>query len=285
MLAGKSLPSQATGIPRLSGAGGSAYTVAMGFQDRDYYREPRGSGRGAVFGGMSMWSVTTWLIVINIAVFILDRVLERMGVLGLIPIGIEGHQIYARRALLLESLGNFSTYSAIFHLQVWRFLTFQFLHANITHIFFNMLALYFFGPLVESFLGSRRYLAFYLITGACGALGYLFLGAMHVLISNPFVPLIGASAGIFGVLVAAALIAPDTTVMLLFPPIPLKLKTLAWIFIGIAVFSIFTAEANAGGEAAHLGGAVGGYLLIRYPQALAIFARKRKKSTWEPWRQ
>lgn len=251
----------------------------MGFYDRDYSKSPRRSS--AAFGAMSMWSVTTWLIVINVAVFIVDRLLQRVGIEGVVQLGVtRDNHIVGQYAPLLESLGYFSKYTALMHLQLWRFITFQFLHANLSHIFFNMLALYFFGPLVESFLGSRRYLAFYLIAGSCGALSYLVLSSLHILISNPYVPLIGASAGIFGILVAAALVAPNTTVMLLFPPIPLKLKTLAWIFIGIAVFTVFTRGENSGGEAAHLGGALGGYLLIQYPEALAIFAPKRGRQFW-----
>ena len=77
------------------------------------------------------------------------------------------------------------------------FITFQFLHANGEHILFNMIALFFFGPLIESFLGARRYLAFYLICGIAGAVSYLGLWSAHILIGNSYEPLIGASAGIF----------------------------------------------------------------------------------------
>jgi membrane associated rhomboid family serine protease len=122
--------------------------------------------------------------------------------------------------------------------------------------------------------------AFYLLCGCAGGLGYIVLSTIGLLISNPFVPLIGASAGIFGVLVAAAMIAPDATVLLIFPPIPIKLKTLAWIFIGIAVYTVFSQGHNAGGEAAHLGGAVAGYLLIQFPQILRPLASKK----WKRWR-
>src|SRR5947209_15008284 len=116
----------------------------MGFYDRDYYREPRSAG--AAVGSLRMWSVSTWLIVLNVAVFLLDHLLGGM----------------------LTYLGYFSATTAIDMLQVWRFLTFQFLHAGVWHVFFNMLALYYFGPLVENFLGSRRFLAFYLICGIAG---------------------------------------------------------------------------------------------------------------------
>jgi hypothetical protein len=94
----------------------------------------------------------------------------------------------------------------------------------------------------------------------------LWLGSFFE--SGPAVRLVGASAGIFGILLAAARIAPDTQVMLLFPPIPIQLRTLAWIFVGIAVYTVLTAGNNAGGQAAHLGGAALGYVLIRRPSVL-----------------
>jgi membrane associated rhomboid family serine protease len=255
----------------------------MGWQDRDYSSAPASAGRGAAFGSMRMWSVTTWIIVINIAVFVIDRLLARFGIVGRTIYLTDGHGhsiVVAQAQYFLEWWGYFSQFMALQQLQLWRFITFQFLHAGLEHIFFNMLALYFFGPLVEAYLGSRRYLVFYLLSGCAGGLGYILLSSTGLLINDPFVPLIGASAGIFGVLVAAAMIAPDATVLLIFPPIPIKLKTLAWIFIGIAVYTVFSQGHNAGGQAAHLGGAVAGYLLIQFPQVLRPLAPKK----WKQWR-
>ena len=136
------------------------------------------------------------------------------------------------------------------------------------HIAFNMIGLFFFGPMVESALGARRYLAFYLLSGVGGGLGYLLLFATHSLGIEAYTPLIGASAGIYGVLVAAMFIAPDVQVMLMFPPIPMKLKTLVLVYIGIAVYTIITQGDNAGGQAAHLGGAAVAFLLMRVPRLL-----------------
>ncbi|NJL31790.1 MAG: rhomboid family intramembrane serine protease, partial [Phycisphaerales bacterium] len=80
--------------------------------------------------------------------------------------------------------------------------------------------------------------------------------------------LIGASGSIYGILLAAALVAPDMKVMLLFPPIPMKLRTMASVFLGIATLQVLVGSANAGGEAAHLGGALLGFLLIKQPWLL-----------------
>ncbi|HVU64785.1 MAG TPA: rhomboid family intramembrane serine protease, partial [Phycisphaerales bacterium] len=79
---------------------------------------------------------------------------------------------------IVEAFGHFSTGKAFFEFQVWRFLTFQFLHANIPHIVFNMLGLWFVGGLVEEYLGRKRYLAFYLACGFFGAVGYLILNLL-----------------------------------------------------------------------------------------------------------
>jgi membrane associated rhomboid family serine protease len=222
----------------------------MGIYDRDYYRQP--SVRGG-FAEMRVWSVNTWLIVINVIVFLLDQSMNGA----------------------LTILGYFSFTTAIIHLQLWRFITFQFLHANVQHIFFNMLSLYFFGPIVEAYLGTRRYLAFYLISGIGGGLGYIALYYLGFLQGDPRTPLVGASAGIFGVLIGAAQIAPDVRVMMMFPPIPMRLKTMAWVFIGIAIYTVYSNGNNAGGQAAHLGGALIGFILIRNTRWLDfVFLRR-----------
>lgn len=182
-------------------------------------------------------------------------------------------------------------------LEFWRFITFQFSHANLNHLLFNMIALWFFGPIVEQALGRRRFLAFYLTCGVAGALLYLLLNAagvgIHdllgpdakvpgVLINNPNTPLVGASAGIFGVLIAAARYVPNATVLLFFI-IPMRLSTLAYGLVAVAVATVLLASLgisvpllpiptdNAGGEAAHLGGAMAGWYFARRPQKLADF--------------
>ncbi|MCC7144805.1 MAG: rhomboid family intramembrane serine protease [Phycisphaeraceae bacterium] len=237
----------------------------MAWQDRTYHSQgsvgagfiPRLRGRSVVF----------WLLVINVAVFAGDAVLSRMGVAGAIA---EHGPLY--------SVGYFSAQTVIQQGQIWRLITFQFLHADLGHIFFNMLGLFFFGPMVEGYLGSRRFLAFYLLCGVAGAAAYVGLWLAGILITQAWIPLIGASAGLFGILLAGAKIAPDMKVMLLFPPIPLSLKAMAWIYVGIGVYMVVTAGGNAGGEAAHLGGAALGFLLIRKP-GLLNFAGGRGLTT------
>jgi membrane associated rhomboid family serine protease len=232
----------------------------MGFSDRPYGQQPpfgfspsRGGG-GSGFARVKMWSFSTWIIAINVAVFLIDAILVKGG-----------------GKPYLALLGYFSADTAIQGGQVWRFLTFQFLHAGLGHLLMNMLGIYFFGPLIERHFGSKRFLAFYLLCGVAGPIAYMLLWASGLLVTTASVPLVGASAGVFGILIAAAVIAPDAMVyvMMIFP---VKLRHLAILLIFIAAYTVIffghKPGENAGGEAAHLGGAALGYLFIRRPYLL-----------------
>ncbi len=185
----------------------------------------------------------------------------------------------------LEAFLHFSTYLGVREVQFWRLIGFQFLHANFTHILFNMIGLYFFGPMVERYLGSKRYLAFYLLCGIFGALMYavLNLGGVvtemflppgksipFLLFNDQHTPLVVASAGVFGVIMAGAFLAPRATV-LLFMIIPMRLRTMAYLLVGISLFTLLRSGHYAGGEAGHLGGAIAGFYFIRHPQHLHGF--------------
>ena len=252
----------------------------MGIADRDYLRSP--SSPTTTFGSARMWSFNTWLIIVNVAVFVLDNILFRSGFAVNVRILADGELIAQQPMGPLTYLGHFSALTAIYHLQIWRFITFQFLHVSGQHLFFNMIGLFFFGPMIENYLGSRRYLAFYLLCGIAGAFSYLILWSAHILIDSPWTQLVGASAGIFGVLIAAAQVAPDATI-LIYGIIPMRLRMMAYILLGIAVYTVFTAGTNAGGEAAHLGGAVAGFALIKNPRVLNFFEfRPRPRMRYRP---
>ena len=206
-----------------------------------------------------------------------------------------GVAVYQNMALI-KRVGYFSTSNALIGSnaqgdmiggQIWRFISFQFLHADFTHLLVNMFGLWIFGPLVERYLGAKRFLAFYLLCGIFGALLYLLLNAAgaalsifgmdslpFLLVNNTHTPLIGASAGVFGVLMAGAYLSPNSTVLLFFL-IPMRLATLCYALIGFSIFVLIfqnnTPGANAGGEAAHLGGAIGGFYFIRNPHHLHGF--------------
>lgn len=238
----------------------------MGIQDRDYIRNERPrriSGPG--------WSVNTWIIAVNVVAYLASTMIVRRITFS------DG--THANTSPVWQ-WGYFSL-DTVAHGQVWRLLTFQFLHSlsSINHIVFNMIGLAVFGRLVEQYLGGKRYLAFYLLSGIGGPLGYIALTSLKLLNYSPTTPLVGASAGVFGVLIACALIAPNARVQLMFPPIEMTMKTMAWVYLGIAAFTVLTmgrtGGGNAGGEAAHLGGAAVGYLLISQPRLLNWADRNR----------
>jgi len=208
---------------------------------------------------------------------------------------VVGREVY-RAEPFLQSLLHFSTSRALVHqapdgslrgFEFWRFIGFQFLHGGIWHLAFNMIGLWVFGPIVERTLGGKRYLAFYLLCGISGALMYLLLNgvgsqlvglfgpqAAHwmpfLLFNDPTTPLVGASAGVFGVLMAGAYLVPHATVYV-YGILPMRLDTLAYALVGLALVSVFFRWTNAGGEAAHLGGAIAGWYFIRRPHHLHGF--------------
>ncbi len=179
----------------------------------------------------------------------------------------------------IQAYGHFSTAKGFFGLEVWRLISFQFLHANFTHLFFNMFGMFIFGGMVERQLGFKRYAAFYLVCGICGGIAYLslnFIGSVlgvqlpGVLIDRTTMPLVGASAGVFGIIMACAYFYPKAEV-LLFGIVPLTIRTLAYAYVIFAGINLFRSGPNAGGDAAHLGGAIAGYFFIRNLHLLRDF--------------
>jgi membrane associated rhomboid family serine protease len=252
---------QAEAPPLMAKVRQRTYTRLMGLYDRGYMHEPaRGRGFGFSLAGIS---ITGWLIGINVAVFLVDRLLQRAGWSYVL---FQGPAVVGQFGVL-ELWGHFSVSTAVKSYQVWRFLTFQFLHADLEHLIFNMLSLFFFGPIVESYLGARRFLPFYLLCGIGGVAMYLILWMVGLRSFPDWVPLVGASAGIFGILIAAARVAPSATVMFMMI-FPMPLRTLAWLFIAYAIWIVISKGQNAGGEAAHLGGAAVGWLLMHRPGVL-----------------
>lgn len=233
----------------------------MGLSDRQYARSSEPSGLA------SRYSVNTWIIIINVAVFLI--------------------QAFGGKAVHDWAFdhGYFSTYQLVPRLQFWRLLTFQFLHGGLMHLFMNMLGLWVFGGMVERHLGARRYAAFYLVCGIFGGVMYVILNGLgyaalkmwnlqsapFLLIGSPETPLVGASAGVFGVIMACAFVAPNAIIQMIFPPISLRMKVMAYCYVGIAAFNLLIGGENAGGDAAHIGGAIAGYFFIRRSHLLHDF--------------
>ncbi|MCL2646829.1 MAG: rhomboid family intramembrane serine protease [Phycisphaerales bacterium] len=230
----------------------------MGIYDRDYYRSPPTPSHART--GLSragMWSITTWLIILNVAVFLIQAFIIASRQNQLLRAGIPLR--FARPAFRDPVLfyGAFTIHDAFLHYQFWRVIICQFLHANLWHLLVNMVGLYIFGPIVELNLGRWRYSFFYLLCGIAGPVMYTLLWA-----AARDTPLVGASAGIFGILLAAAYLAPDRLIYVYF--FEVRLKYFAWVMMGVAAYTVLFHGQNAGGQAAHLGGGLLGWLLIRF---------------------
>lgn len=149
-----------------------------------------------------------------------------------------------------------------FIFRFWSLITYMFLHAGLMHIFFNMVWLYWMGKLLVEYLGNKRFLAIYFLGGMAGGLAYLLVyNLMDVFgMGHMGSHLVGASAGVMAVVIAAAVLLPDYIVHLLFLG-PVRLK---YIGLGILILtSILDFNINTGGKLAHLGGAAVGYFFIR----------------------
>jgi membrane associated rhomboid family serine protease len=146
-----------------------------------------------------------------------------------------------------------------FHL--WQIITYAFLHStgNITHLLFNMLGLWMFGAEVERYVGPRRLLACYFASVVTAALSQLVI---PMLFAAPPAPTIGASGGVFGLLLAYAFLFPRRKVIPLIPPIPMPAWLFATLYACIELFLGVTGSLSGVAHFAHLGGMVGSALVI-----------------------
>ena len=194
------------------------------------------------------------LIIINGLVFAVLIILR-----AIFFIAQSGSYQLVMRQLALPS----DLYSLVRH--PWTLLSYAFVHEGFLHILFNMLNLYWFGQLIREYLGDRRLVSIYILGALLGAafflLAYNFIPALQ-----PFVgqPVIGASASVTAVIVAAATLLPDYTFML-FIIGAVKIK---WIAVAVVLISIAGINGgNPGGEITHLGGALLGFVFIKQLKA------------------
>jgi len=208
------------------------------------------------------------LLIINIIFFIATLVFENMGI------------------ELANYLGAFYFNSP--HFRVWQILTYMFMHGGWAHIFFNMFALYMFGPAIEYYMGSKRFFNYYFITGL-GALALQMLVQaieVHGILGSYLLdmsvqynispesgqklhdiyatPMVGASGALFGILVAFGVLYAETELYIMLIPIPIKAK---YAVIGYIVVELYLGlnqhQTDSVAHFAHLGGALFGYILLR----------------------
>jgi len=158
----------------------------------------------------------------------------------------------------------------------WTLLSYGFLHAGVTHLLFNMFALWMFGGPLEATWGSRRFLQYYLVcvVGA-GAVQLVVATAAASGGLGPY-PTVGASGGVFGLLLAYGLLFPNHRLMLLFPPIPMRARTFVICYGLLELFLGVTGTASGVAHFAHLGGMAFGFLLIQFWRGRWPFRRTRR---------
>ena len=176
---------------------------------------------------------------------------------------------------LVEYLGLFDLNSKYFNL--YQLITYQFTHVAFLHLFFNMFALFMFGRVLENYWGPSRFLTYYMVTGI-GA-GLIQLAICYF--QNTHSVTIGASGAVFGILLAFGMLFPNTPLMIIPFPFPIKAK---YLVIGYGVLELWMGFANRSGDDvahfAHLGGMLFGIILILYWQK-----KSGKYRTGNPWNQ
>ncbi|HXC35467.1 MAG TPA: rhomboid family intramembrane serine protease [Candidatus Acidoferrales bacterium] len=208
-------------------------------EDRDYMRQ------AGYHRPLDVFSLTSLLIVLNLIVFVWEEV-----ALAYFPTGAINTFKYC-------ALSN----DGLAHGYIWQYLTFQFLHLGSRHFFFNMLGLFFLGRALEPMISRRQFITLYLGSGLVGGVFQTLLG---LIFPNVFgVQVVGASAGIFGLLAALGTLEPDME-MLLFFLLPIRVKYLAWFGFIVAAFYILVPAEPGIAHAAHLGGMVGAFAFVRF---------------------
>ena len=172
--------------------------------------------------------------------------------------------IYLLQASGAASLGEFALWPPGefgSQFEPWQLVTYAFLHGSLTHIAFNMLGLYMFGGEIERLFGSRYFSLYYFACGVAAGVAHLVVTAWS---GGPAVPMVGASGGVYGLLLAFGIYFPHRKVLLLFPPIPLPARVFVIAFAALELFFGITQTAAGVAHFAHLGGMLGGFLMIQH---------------------
>ncbi len=217
----------------------------MGLDSRDYYRPSSGF---SFFPPM-----IKNLLIINVEVFFIQMIFEILSFGGVPGTYVLNHYFALNPLEGIDS--NF---------QIWQLLTYQFMHGDFMHIFFNMLMLWMFGMEIENLMGSQKFLLFYILSG----LGAGFLQLVGTpLLSDSAGFTIGASGAVYGVMIAFAMFFPDRYIMFYFL-IPVKAKYLISFFIILEFISV--REASFVAHLAHIGGALTGFIFIMFDRRKSI---------------
>lgn len=208
-------------------------------EDRDYMRQ------AGYHRPMEVYSITSLLIVANLVVFVWWEIS-----MVYFPAAFDFTQKYF-------ALSN----DGLAHGYVWQFLTFQFLHVSLSHFAGNMIGLFFLGRVLEPLMSRKQFLTLFL---GSGLIGGVFQSLLGIAIPKFFAgPVLGASAGVFGLLAAVGTLEPDMEFLAFFL-VPVRAKYLAWFGLIVSAFLVLVPADPHIANAAHLGGMSGGFVFIRF---------------------
>lgn len=174
--------------------------------------------------------------------------------------------LFERQGLMLDEWGALYPVGSP-NFKIWQLVSYMFMHGSLGHIFFNMLSLYIFGPILERVWGPKRFFNFYIICGIVAGLAHLF-------VDPSFRPAVGASGAVMGILAGFVYLFPNTELMMLFFPVPIKAKYLIPGFMLLDLFGAFNPSAGDNvAHWAHLGGALAGFILV-------LFWNKNNRNTF-----
>ncbi|NUM69339.1 MAG: rhomboid family intramembrane serine protease [Ignavibacteriaceae bacterium] len=196
------------------------------------------------------------LLIINGIVFFITILMENILVGG-VPVELILYKWFALSPL--TGMGD------TFDFKIWQLITYQFMHANFSHIFFNMFALWMFGAEIENLWGSKKFLTYYLMCGVGAGLLHLFVTP---LLGLPPAPTVGASGAVYGIMIAFALMFPDRYIYIYFL-IPVKAKYLIGFLIMIEILAVDSVNSTVA-HLAHIGGAIVGLIFILLDKSIHV---------------
>jgi membrane associated rhomboid family serine protease len=195
--------------------------------------------------------ITKWLLIVNVAVFFIVDLLSRADI---------------------SFIGWFALWPLGHGFLPWQPVTYAFMHGDLIHLLFNMFALWTFGSELERLWGQERYMRFYGASVLAAAASQLVVTSL----SGSPLPTVGASGGIYGLLLGFGMMFPNRQIMLLIPPVPMKAKVYVLIFGLLEVYLGATRTTEGVAHFAHLGGMLGAFLMIRYWRGLPPFRGRRR---------
>jgi len=200
---------------------------------------------------MGLMPVVQTLLILNIGMFILQMFAgsnQLIETLALWPLGLSGSEVFVGIAP---------------QFQIWQLVSYSFLHGGVMHLLLNMYALWLFGTRMESVWGSRAFAIYYFVCVIGAGLVQLFIASAGASDGGIY-PTIGASGGVFGLLLAFAMTYPNERLMLIFPPVVISAKWFVIIYGGIELWAGVTGTMAGVAHFAHLGGMLFGFILLRY---------------------